>query len=159
MDFFANLKQDFRCSSVPFRGGVIAKDLNSFHFNDTFADISKILCMMCDIEIWCALLSILPIILGLCSVSASFFSLTFLLIKTTPRGVWLPCYHIELFPLLPPCSVFIWLFLCLLSDSFSGTNHYSTSALFHSEPPALAALFRGTYMELKMRKPAQKPSF
>lgn len=65
----------------------------------------------------------------------------------------------QYFLLLPPCSFFIRLCFCLLSDSFSGTNPYSNSALFQSEPPALAGLFRGMYMEVNHRKPAHKCSF
>lgn len=95
-------------------------------------------------------------------------TLTLPLIQTTSRGAWLPCCHFHccfswldplIFPLPPPSPVFICFFLCLLSDSFSGTNLYRNSALFHSEPPALAGLFRGTYLEVEMRNPAHKSSF
>lgn len=55
------------------------------------------------------------------------------------------------FPCFLRVSLFIWFFFCLLSDSFSGTNPYRNTALFQSEPPALAGLFRGTYTEVKIR--------
>lgn len=65
----------------------------------------------------------------------------------------------SIFPLLPPCSLFIWFFFCLLSDSFSGTNPYRNTALFQSEPPALAGLFRGTYTGVKMGNHLHQFSF
>lgn len=40
-------------------------------------------------------------------------------------------------------SLSLFLYSCCMSDSFCGPNPYTNTPLFHSEPPAIAGLFRG----------------